>query len=87
MVPVLVEWGDAWIDSDISEYEELEFEPMLTYTIGFLISDTPAGVMLSYEHWPEAEHDVSYPTFIPRGMIRRVILLKEAVEVPSGLAS
>ncbi len=76
---VMVEWEDAtaldegpWVDSD----KPLDYEPNIMHTVGFLLLDVPAGVIVT----GTVNADLIGPRDqIPRGMIRRITVLREAL--------
>jgi hypothetical protein len=65
----LIKWNDAWAASGNKRIADLECEPYVTYTVGWVVQDNKKGVMLTPEYWPEDSKKVSGVTFIPRGMI------------------
>ena len=72
---VCITWGDAFIDtSSFTEDEAKKTEPIMTQTVGFLISKNQHGYVLStdvYEDSPELATKI----FIPKGMVTKVDIL------------
>lgn len=78
MSPPLVKvlWEDACcLDPDERwvEHGEHKFVPLLVTTIGFLLHDSKAGVILTGSWTPDC---IGPRDQIPRGMIRKVTRLK-----------
>lgn len=73
---VLVEWEDACnLDNSVTWVEKTEhvYKPVIIQTVGFLLSSTKLGVIVSGA-WQE---DATGPRDqIPRGMIRKVTKLR-----------
>jgi hypothetical protein len=72
---VLVIWEDArtqdggpWVG------REVEYKPYLVHQVGFLIKDSPEGIIISQAVAPEA---LGVPDQIPRGMIRSLKYLRK----------
>ena len=86
---VLVEWGDAWVKAGAQKIDSLTCTPAVVQTVGYLVKESDQGVIVSPEYWPEDKlgindgDEVGYPSFIPKGMILRIIPLMEAQEVPA----
>lgn len=72
---VLVTWEDAKLldDSAWAENKNHDYKPMIFESVGFLLSDTPEGVILT-SAW--SEEMVAARDQIPRGMILKVKKLK-----------
>jgi hypothetical protein len=74
---VLVEWEDArtlggpWVTN-----EAMVYRPHIVQQVGFLMSDTPEGVILTQAWHPEL---VAAPDQIPRGMIRKIVPIQPVV--------
>ena len=80
----LIKWNDAWGDANHKRVKDLECEPYVTCTVGWVVQENKKGVMLTSEYWPEDNTKVSGVTFIPRGMIEsRQRLGPEAPAEPS----
>lgn len=78
---VFVEWEDAccldsgtWVDSDT----ETEYNPVVMRTVGFLLLDKPEGVIVTGTFSPVS---IAPRDQIPRGMIRKFIVLQEEGKV------
>lgn len=78
----IVEWSDAWeetAETSISPRSLTKLSKgMLTRTVGWVISDTPEGVLMIGERWPTMPSKAKYVTFIPSGMILKRTKLTEA---------
>lgn len=72
---VLVQWEDAQSidESAWVENKDHDYKPYLVYQVGFLLSDTEQGLILSQAWNPKA---VGARDQIPRGMVRSVVLLE-----------
>lgn len=69
----VVTWGDAWEETaetsiSLKNLKRLA-KGMLTLTVGWVISDTPEGLLMVGERWPTMPSKAKYVTFIPTGMI------------------
>ena len=67
---VMVSWNDAWKDSTTdSTFEDADeaSEPVQCQTVGWLLRDTPKGVLIANEYSPDGTYRGR--TFIPRGML------------------
>lgn len=71
---VLVQWEDAKVvdDSAWVENKDHDYKPHIVYQTGFLLADTPEGVILTQAWNPSL---VGARDQIPRGMIRSVVYL------------
>jgi hypothetical protein len=66
---VIVEWGDAFIETDDFDPEEAkDTEPVWRYTVGFLIAKNQHGYVLSTDVY-KTDKEVAAKMFIPHGMI------------------
>ena len=66
---VVVEWGDAFIDTDDFDPEEARStEPVVRSTVGFFIAKNQHGVVLATDVYRD-ESEVAAKMFIPNGMI------------------
>jgi PhoPQ-activated pathogenicity-related protein len=74
---VVVTWGDAWNDNDTIYLPEAveELGELLVESVGFLLRDDDKGVVLCGQH-NELANVYRDMNFIPRGMVRKVRLLK-----------
>ncbi len=68
---VAVVWEDAQVMDDGAWVENAnhDYKPYLVYQVGFLLSDTPEGLILSQAWNPKM---VGARDQIPRGMVRSV---------------
>ena len=74
---VMIDWEDAklidseatWVDADA----ETKYEALVVRTVGFVLSDTPEGVILTHSLSPVV---MAPRDQIPRGMIRKITPLK-----------
>lgn len=75
--PVLVEWGDAWVDNPltfVTEEEGAEASCLLVREVGFLLSSTSEGISLNRSVDVNNKHRGW--SFIPRGCIKSIKELK-----------
>lgn len=75
---VLVVWEDAKVVDDGATWAEnkpVAYRPHVFHQVGFLVSDTAAGVILTAAWHPEM---VAARDQIPRGMIRSMTVLGPA---------
>lgn len=80
---VLVEWEDAcnldagvtWAEPEIPE----KYNPVIHHSVGFLLLDEPGGVVITGSF---SEAAFGPRDQIPRGMIRSITVLKEALVPP-----
>jgi hypothetical protein len=72
---VIVEWGDAFIDTDDFDPEEAQdTEPCWRKTVGFLIAKNQHGYVLATDTYND-DPEVNSKMFIPHGMVRTVTQL------------
>jgi hypothetical protein len=83
---VVVEWGDAFIDTDdFDPAEAADTKPVYRKTVGFLIAKNQHGYVLATDTYVD-EDEVAAKMFIPHGMVTRVTPLFTRVkkEAPCG---
>jgi hypothetical protein len=72
---VLIDWGDAFIETSDFTYEDaLATAPIMRQTVGFLICKNQHGYVLStdvYDDLPE----IAGKLFIPKGWVTKVTKL------------
>lgn len=70
MQVVEVLWGDAHVSTnDISLKRASEVKPVMTVTVGFLVSENDDGLIIAMDRWPKHPKHVKVHTFIPWGMV------------------
>jgi hypothetical protein len=70
MNPVVVDWMDAFIDTDdFSQKEADRTEPVRRYTVGWFVSETDEGVVLATDYYDKLKDGYAARMFIPWGMI------------------
>ena len=78
---VVVEWGDAFIDSeDFSIEEAQKTEPVYRKTVGFFIARNKYGIVLATDLYADPEDGAAGKLFIPLGMVLRVYELSYSEE-------
>jgi hypothetical protein len=73
---VLVQWEDAWQSS--GGFSDPTYKPWLRQSVGFLVNDSDAGIVLAFnvnETHSEDSDRLDTPLSIPRGMVRRIVVL------------
>lgn len=77
--PCIVEWSDAWgDDGDMDISKAQEFEPVVTQSIGFLVSNTKKGVTIAMDCYPsdtDLKGKIKNYAFIPKRMVVNVLYL------------
>lgn len=69
---VVIEWEDAFIDTDDFTIEEAKkTEPIYRKTVGFFIAKNQHGIVLSTDVYQKAGDGVSARMFIPWGVINQ----------------
>lgn len=72
----LVEWGDAFIDTDDFDVEDAKTtEPVYRTSVGFLIAKNQHGYVLATDEYREEKDGVAAKMFIPHGMVIRATKL------------
>lgn len=78
---VCVEWDDASFNSGYYDEKDVtRFKPVKTMTAGFVIKSDRKGIIISHDRFYDEQgkiDDERHITTIPRGMIRKVIKMKE----------
>lgn len=73
---VVVEWGDAFIDTDdFDNKDAVKTQPVWRKTVGFLIAKNQHGYVLATDEYNKKSDGVAAKMFIPHGMVREVELL------------
>lgn len=79
---VEIEWTDAFSPRDKAWYEECELDTVMAAVAvpdracGYIVRDTPAGILLAGQLTSGSQFGDLF--FIPRGMVRRKRVLREA---------
>ncbi len=67
---VVVEWGDAFIDTEDFDPEDAEStEPVYRKTVGFLIAKNQHGYVLATDVYDKKSDGAAAKMFIPHGMV------------------
>ena len=75
---VVVEWGDAFIETDDFDQKEAdETEPVMRSTVGYLIAKNKHGYVLGTDAYAIEKDGFSARMFIPHGMVTKVIKLRK----------
>ena len=70
---VIVEWADAFIDTDDFDAEDAaSTEPVYRKTVGFLIAKNQHGYVLATDVYKDAKDGVAGKLFVPHGMVLSV---------------
>lgn len=73
----VVEWGDAFIDTDDFSAKGAEnTKPIRRITIGWLVCRNQYGWVLATDIFPEEKKEFSSKIFIPHGMVQKATLLE-----------
>lgn len=69
---VLVEWGDAFIDTeDFDPKKALKAQPVVRTTVGFFIGQNANGdIILATDFYAKKKDGAAALMFIPMGMVR-----------------
>jgi len=71
-VIVVVEWGDAFIDTDDFDIKDAkETTPVYRTTVGFYIAKNQHGIILATDVYAKKEDGVAAKMFIPWGMVNK----------------
>lgn len=73
----VVVWGDAWEMPGEVPLKEWTHEDYETYAVGWVVNHDERGITLCQEWWPRNVEQMRNPTFIPSGMVKKVIYLRE----------
>jgi len=77
---VLVIWGDAHAEIEDHSHSTLAtYDSLITHTVGFLVSESTEGVMLTTTEYQDEElaDQAGDYHYIPRGMIIDLRVLKD----------
>ena len=67
-----VVWLDAHVDTHSTTVKKAaKTKPVVTYTIGYVISENDDGVTMVTDCYPESKKEGRVPNFIPWGIIER----------------
>ena len=67
---VEVEWLDAWATTDgITARQADQHEPVVTRTVGYLISENQHGITVAADVYPKAPNHSKVVNFMPWGII------------------
>lgn len=77
---VLVEWDDASFNSGYYDKKDKDnFKPVTTKTAGFVVKSDRKSIVISHDRFYKEDGEIDderHITTIPRGMIRRITVLK-----------
>jgi hypothetical protein len=73
----VIEWDDAWVETEEMEVRSLLCAPYKTVTVGWVIKENAQGIIITPERWTEHLDSVNYPTFIPKKMITNRTVIKD----------
>ena len=70
---VVVEWGDAWIDTDdVTPKKASKLKPVGRKTVGFFLAQNKHGdIILCTDLYDKKSDGASAPMLIPAGMVKR----------------
>jgi len=74
---VIVSWADAHGSDKAVTVDDIEHEPYMTDSLGWLIKEDEVGVTISMDSYPNHPEDVHTVAFIPRGMVRCITYLSD----------
>ena len=67
---VVVEWADAFIDTEDFDLEDAETtEPVYRKTVGYLVSKNQYGYVLATDVYRDPKDGVAGKLFVPHGMV------------------
>jgi hypothetical protein len=67
-----VVWDDAFVDSSDHSIKKCEkLKPVRTRTIGYLVCETPDGIVLATDRYEKDKKNVKIINMIPWGMVVR----------------
>jgi|TARA_R110000824_G_scaffold22432_8_gene82110 hypothetical protein len=75
--PVIIFWNDAWGEDNSVDLKDIDNNPILTTSIGWLLVEDEIGVTISMDSYPSMPKDFRSTAHIPRGMITKIVYLKE----------
>lgn len=68
---VEVVWLDAHVDTkSVTTKSAQRIKPVVTFTIGYLISETDEGLTVVSDCYPESPKEGRVPNFMPWGIIK-----------------
>lgn len=74
---MVVEWGDAFIDTDdFKEEDAKNTRPVWRKTIGFFLAKNQHGITLATDEYNDPKDGVAARMFIPAGMVKRTRYVK-----------
>lgn len=74
---VVVEWGDAFIDTDDFDVEDAaSTEPVYRKTVGYLVAKNQHGYVLATDLYRDPKDGVAGKLFVPHGMVMSVVEVK-----------
>ncbi len=77
MKAVLVVWLDAWQEqNEVTTADAEAHRGYETHSVGYLVSDTEAGVTLAMDAFPGHPNHYKTHAFIPAGMLVEIIPLR-----------
>lgn len=73
---VVIEWGDAWVHGpwDDKASADAKARPVIVYTVGWMMKKDRTGVLVAAQI--AGSDQFANQSFIPRGMIRSVTVIK-----------
>jgi hypothetical protein len=78
---VCIEWDDASFNSGYYDKKDnSRFEPIKTKTAGFVVKSNRKYIIVSQDHFYNEKGEIEderHITTIPRGVIRKIVKLKE----------
>lgn len=70
---VVIEWGDAFIETDdFDDSEAKRTKPVYRRTVGFLIAKNQYGYVLATDEYAKKKDGYAARMFIPNGMVIEV---------------
>ena len=78
--PVIVYWNDAWGEDRDINLKDVDNNPVLTTSIGWLLVEDLQGVTIGMDTYPESPEDFRTTAHIPKGMIVKIVYLEAQME-------
>ena len=72
---VLIEWGDAWTRGHI--FRKNDCEDLVTLNTGWVVDKSKEGIKICRQKTMFEEIEYKYEHYIPKGMIRNIMVLKK----------